>query len=123
MLGSEDSIFRFESALDWSATAVARLGYASGNTLLYAFGGGAWADLTFNISAGLLGSGLEVEATDTVAGWTAGLGVEHALSDRLSVRVEYSHVDLGNGSYFDSSTEMDMKFDAFKIGVSYRFSR
>jgi outer membrane immunogenic protein len=123
MIGSEDSFLRFESELDWSATLVARLGYASGNTLFYAFGGGAWADLTFEVASGFLGGGVGLEATDTVAGWTAGLGIEHALNDRLSVRVEYSHVDLGNGSFFDSTAEMDMKFDAFKIGVSYRFSR
>lgn len=109
-----------ERELDWYATAVARLGYASGKTLFYGFGGVAWADVT--TKAGLLFETAESE--DSHVGWTAGLGIEHALSDNFSVRVEYSHVDLGEGDgllseYVDH--EIDMKFDAVKIGASYKF--
>jgi outer membrane immunogenic protein len=109
-----------ERELDWYATAVARLGYASGKTLFYGFGGVAWADVTSRISTPW-GS---VEGDDSHVGWTAGLGIEHALSDRFSVRVEYSHVDLGTGDgllsdYVDH--EVDLKFDAIKIGASYKF--
>jgi outer membrane immunogenic protein len=114
-----------ERELDWYATAVARLGYASGKTLFYGFGGIAWADVTSSLN--FLGRTV-LEDEESHLGWTAGLGIEHALSDRFSVRVEYSHVDLGEEttSYniadvvsFDK--DVDLKFDAIKIGASYKF--
>jgi outer membrane immunogenic protein len=112
-----------ERELDWYATAVARLGYASGKTLFYGFGGVAWADVTTKVGSILLSDTIDSE--DTHVGWTAGLGIEHALSDRFSVRLEYSHVDLGEGDGLLTEVgldhEVDLKFDAIKIGASYKF--
>jgi outer membrane immunogenic protein len=112
-----------ERELDWYATAVARLGYTSGKTLFYGFGGVAWADVTTKVSSIFAENSIEGE--DTHIGWTAGLGIEHALDDRFSVRVEYSHVDLGEGdgllTEFDVDHNVDVKFDAIKIGASYKF--
>lgn len=114
-----------ERELDWYATAVARLGYASGKTLFYGFGGIAWADVTSRLA--ILGTTL-AEDEETHVGWTAGVGIEHALSDRISVRVEYSHVDLGEettsysvGDFASFDKDVDVKFDAIKIGASYKF--
>ena len=111
-----------ERELDWYATAVARLGYASGKTLFYGFGGVAWADVT--TKATILATET-FESEDTHVGWTAGLGIEHAIDDRFSVRVEYSHVDLGEGEGLLSEVgldhDVDLKFDAIKIGASYKF--
>jgi outer membrane immunogenic protein len=72
---------------------VARVGYAHGNSLLYGFGGIAWGDVD---TSSILDTGETYlsGATDHV-GWTAGVGVDYALSERFSVRVEYSYVDLG----------------------------
>lgn len=66
-------------------------------------------------------------------GWTAGLGVEYAFTDRFIIRAEYSHVDLGEESAclgtvdydvgrssFDNG--VDVEFDAIKIGASYKLS-
>jgi outer membrane immunogenic protein len=124
MDGADDilgPVLASERELDWYATAVARLGYASGKTLFYGFGGVAWADVT--TTATILGQ--NVESEDSHVGWTAGLGIEHAVSDRFSVRVEYSHVDLGEGdgllSDYGAEHEVDVKFDAIKIGASYKF--
>ena len=112
-----------ERELDWYATAVARLGYASGKTLFYGFGGVAWADVTTRVSSIFLSESIESE--DTHVGWTAGLGIEHAISDNFSVRVEYSHVDLGKGdgllTEIGLDHEVDLAFDAVKIGASYKF--
>lgn len=114
-----------ERELDWYATAVARLGYTSGMTLFYGFGGVAWADVTSKLN--VLGSTV-LEDTETHVGWTAGLGVEHALSDRFSVRVEYAHVDLGEetttydlGRLGTIDKDVDVKFDTIKVGASYKF--
>jgi outer membrane immunogenic protein len=66
----------FEQDLEWYATGVGRLGYAYDQVLIYGFGGVAW---------GKVGSVLDLgsDAAQHV-GWTAGLGVEYALSERLA---------------------------------------
>jgi opacity protein-like surface antigen len=85
----------FEHDLDWYATGVGRLGYAHNQILIYSFAGVAWGKVesVFDLGAG---------AADHV-GWTAGLGLEYALSDRLSLRLEYSHVDLGRETISNSA--------------------
>jgi outer membrane immunogenic protein len=113
--------------VDWYATAVGRLGYARDSFLFYGFGGVAWSKLETEIPS------LNFKGDTTFVGWTAGLGVEYALSNSLSLRLEYSHVDLGNettlhdrsifddGRTFIDNNEADLAFDVVKIGASYRF--
>lgn len=128
--GSDDvglfGLVRSERELDWYATAVARLGYASGKALFYGFGGVAWGTVETTLSVPLFNASVSGESDHV--GWTAGVGVEYAMTDRFSVRVEYSHVDLGEetttlnlGHGFSVDDEVDLSFDAIKIGASYRF--
>jgi outer membrane immunogenic protein len=102
--------------LDWYATAVARLGYSFGDMLVYGFGGVAWGD----VQLGFIGFNSE----ETHVGWTAGLGVERALSDNFSLRLEYAHIDLGTDDHFTSvcdGCEGSAEFDVVKVGVNYKF--
>lgn len=127
--GSGDALFglvKSERELDWYATAVARLGYASGKALFYGFGGVAWGTVETTLSVPLVGA--SVSGDSDHVGWTAGLGIEYAMTERFSVRVEYSHVDLGEetatldlGHGLSVDDEVDLSFDAIKIGASYRF--
>jgi outer membrane immunogenic protein len=107
--------------LDWYATAVGRLGYAYGNTLLYGFGGVAWGEIKTKLDAD--DDHLRDDATHV--GWTAGVGVERALSDRFSVRLEYAHVDFGSEDVFKMTKyedKVDASFDAVKVGLSYKLT-
>lgn len=110
--------------LDWYGTGTARLGYAAGNTLFYGFGGVAWGKVNTAGSryyATFDDDGYSEWSRSTQhVGWTAGLGLEHALSDRLSARVEYSHVDLGEETYTveGSNFTNGMVADAVKIGAN-----
>ena len=102
--------------LNWYGTGVGRLGYAFGNTLLYGFGGIAWGEVMTTIN--------RLVDEETHVGWTAGFGLEHALNNNFSVRLEYSHVDLGGEDAFQaecSTCEIDLSFDVVKAGVSYKF--
>jgi outer membrane immunogenic protein len=122
--GNDSAVFGFvesQRELDWYATLVGRLGYASGKALFYGFGGVAWGTVETTLSSPLFGLSASGE-TDHV-GWTAGVGIEYALDERFSVRVEYSHVDLGEESFSlgGIKDEVDLDFDAIKIGASYRF--
>lgn len=94
----------------------ARVGYASGDTLLYLKGGAAFLNADF--SADYVGencttkadhacgprdpSAFEFGADEMLLGWTLGAGVEFALDAGLSMKLEYQHFDFGDISYSDS---------------------
>ncbi len=111
--------------LDWLATVTGRIGYAMGRSLVYAKGGVAWGELQTDVRFG----GLTVLSGDeTHVGWTAGLGVEHALTDRVTVRIEYAHIDLGSEDHtlkFGGDpvlkSEVEAEFDTLSLGVNYKF--
>jgi opacity protein-like surface antigen len=79
------------------STFTARLGYAFGHTLLYAKGGAAWehtnVDITVNNNPGqhFLSSATGYGEW----GWTAGGGIEYALSPAWSVLLEYDFLGFG----------------------------
>ncbi len=78
-----------ETKSNWLGTARARVGYAFDRILLYATGGGAFG----NIQAGLNGGSF---ASATEYGWTAGAGIEAAIAQNWTAKIEYLNVDLGN---------------------------
>jgi outer membrane immunogenic protein len=113
---------------DWIGTVVGRAGYlVTPNTLIYGMGGVAWGKLNTDVS--ILGfkflSGDEVHT-----GWTAGAGIEQAFGDRITARIEYAHVDLGDetttlrlvggGSSLPDRTNAE--FDMLRLGVSFKLT-
>src|SRR6185295_16112924 len=76
--------------VDWLATLTGRAGLAMGRTLVYGL-----ADVSTHVS--VLGIPL-LSGSDTHTGWIAGFGFEYALSNHISTRVEYSHIDLGSST-------------------------
>jgi outer membrane immunogenic protein len=86
---------------DWLGTARVRIGVAPANGwLVYGTGGLAVADVGASIT----------NADGTIAfpgefhvrpGWTAGGGVEAAIIDNWSAKVEYLYVGLQNHAYFE----------------------
>jgi len=76
----------------WLGTFRGRVGYAINRLLVFATAGGA----TGNISAGLNPPG--TTDSSNVFGWTVGGGLEAALTENWTSKVEYLYVDLGNGS-------------------------
>ncbi len=76
-----------------------RLGYAAGpfgRTLFYAKGGVAWLDDRIDITS----NGVfppQISSFEGVRwGWTAGAGVERALTPAWSMRLEYDYANFGN---------------------------
>jgi outer membrane immunogenic protein len=99
-----------------------RAGYAVGATgswLLYATGGLAigelrgWDSLT------------PASGNDWRAGWTVGAGVETAIAPRWTAKLEYLHVDLGNGQIFNVvpgvPESVSFKADILRAGINYKF--
>ena len=89
----------------------ARAGYlVNERTLAYVRGGLAGTRLRISFDDGAD----PFSETGYVEGWQIGGGVEHALTDKLSARVEYRYSDLGQG---------DLEYDRHQalVGVSYNF--
>jgi outer membrane immunogenic protein len=109
--------------VNWLAGATARLGFAQGRVMIYGLGGLVWGndDTTFVANFFDLTT---VSMKDSVSrlGWTAGLGIEYAVSDRVSTRIEYSHTDFSGKEIFGGSDNVDVTFDAIKFGASYKLS-
>jgi outer membrane immunogenic protein len=116
----------------WTATAAAAFGVAAeGNWLLYGKAGVAFASTGYTDSwsvPGMLPFG--GTASDTTVGWTAGTGVEWAVSNAWSLKVEYDYLDFGKHNVAISEQPfglgvMPMTADRnhinqFKAGLNWR---
>jgi outer membrane immunogenic protein len=88
---------------DLVGTFRGRIGYVTGNWLLYATGGLAYGEVEHKLLETRLtvpGQLRSVSDSATNTGWTVGGGVEWAISPRWSVGVEYLHIDLGTTTLF-----------------------
>src|SRR5690606_35166038 len=107
-----------------------------GRTLLYSKAGGVWSAAKIGYLDTCItapcGNGT-LDASDR-AGWgyQLGAGVEHALTDRWTLRAEYAYFDFGtttitgtavgggsNGRSFN--IDADLYVHSLKIGANYRF--
>jgi outer membrane immunogenic protein len=90
-----------ESGLDTLGTLRTRLGYVTGNDyLIYATAGLAYGSVQTGFSLDLARGttpllAIRASRSRTDYGWTAGAGIEHPVTESLSLRAEYLYVDLG----------------------------
>ncbi|MBR1217201.1 carbohydrate porin [Bradyrhizobium sp. U87765 SZCCT0131] len=111
----------FNTTLDHIGTVRGRVGYAYGTWLPYLTAGLAWGRTVVSINDAN-GDGVDRRAHQQY-GWTAGAGIEVALSGNWSGKVEYSYIDLGAKTYsFDGipATRVDPKLQMVKVGLNYR---
>ena len=101
----------------------ARLGVAFGNLLPYITGGVALADNKYTINH----IGGQGSFSKTLVGWTAGAGVEYALSNNWTARVEYRYTDYGSTSarplagFPNEEYTGKTKTQDIRLGLSYKF--
>jgi outer membrane immunogenic protein len=110
----------------WQASVRGRAGVTFGPALLYATGGVAFANLRHDLS---VGGGPVERFNDTKTGWTAGAGVEYALSRNWSTRLEYRYTDFGTITNVSAAAapgftyQHEPRFHTVRLGVSYRFGQ
>lgn len=84
----------------WLATFTPRIGYSWDRWLAYVKGGYAIAAVTASgtASGSVFGSpvNVSIDHRERVDGWIIGAGGEYALSENLSVGLEYDYMDFGN---------------------------
>ena len=101
----------------WLGTTRGRVGYAFGSLMPYVTGGAAYGDIKMD-QAGRTDS-------TTRLGWTAGAGVEYALSKNWSAKVEWLHLDLGTATFMGAASNTPVstpaKDDIVRAGINYHW--
>lgn len=107
-----------DTEVNWLATVRGRFGYAYGPVLPYMTGGLAIANADAKLSGALSGSD-----SNTHLGWTIGAGLDWAISDRISAKVEYLYMDFERKSYNLGAVTARGRGDlhTVKAGVSWHF--
>ncbi|MGB8278766.1 MAG: outer membrane protein [Methylovirgula sp.] len=121
-----------QSQVDWWGTARARLGYAFGNILPYATGGFAYGRVQTSYDywdVGLPSESYSYSSTQT--GWTAGGGVEYAITHNLTLKAEYLYTDLGSFNFYTheacvasclgSNSRIQTTFSTVRAGLNWKF--
>jgi outer membrane immunogenic protein len=100
--------------LDWLGTARLRFGVPIGNILPFASAGLAWGGVRQDIGDGV------ATINQTANGWTIGAGLESAMSEHISMKVELNYVDFGEVNRVKDGMK-DSDFIMGQIGINYRF--
>ena len=124
---------RLHSRTDFIGTVAPRLGLAWDRVLLYAKGGAACAHDDYwltGVQAHVAGMTFAT-ANETRWGWMVGAGIEYALAQNWSVKVEYNYLDFGTKRIFFTSTglvpqppfdeDIRQKIQVVKVGLNYKF--
>jgi opacity protein-like surface antigen len=116
---------------DFVATLRPRIGWTTGNWLFYATGGLALTDIRDDFA--LSGVGVNYQQSSRInglaGGYAVGGGIEAAITDRLSVKAEYLHIDFDRS--FATTTvnnvpaqlttqSADLKTNIVRVGFNYR---
>jgi outer membrane immunogenic protein len=114
----------------WLDTLRGRVGFSWDRALIYGTGGAAFAGIT--ATACNTGTGACVGNTQTRTGWVAGAGIEYAMWENVSLKLEYLHADFGNSRFFAApamlgpvtivTRDVRLTNDIVRAGINWRFS-
>ncbi len=107
--------YSVHNSSDWNSSLRGRLGYTFDRFMVYGTGGFAMADSTVKLNG---------DKDDTTAlGYTLGAGVEGAVTDHVTARLEYVYQDFGRDKFHVDGTTVktDLDNNVVRAGVSYKF--
>jgi opacity protein-like surface antigen len=111
-------------------TITGRVGYAFNRSLAYAKGGAAWTRTTYELNGNTGALTLGTGSTGMTSwGWTAGGGIEYALTNNWTALVEYGHIDVSSTAVpFPTVSVVNaqnisvrQRIDVVKLGLNYKF--
>lgn len=109
----------------WAGATRVRLGYAADRFLPYIAGGVAYGKVDVTITrTDPSGRKFPNSGSETFVGWTAGAGVDYAVTDNILLRFEYRYTDLGSKNFSFEDTlkhETSYKTNDVRVGVAYKF--
>ena len=94
------SFLEAHERMQWFGTGRARIGFVPMcRVMIYAMGGLAYGNVDYSAQTNFGKGGFStypVSFTETKLGWTAGCGIEYAISRHWSMKAEYLYYDLGD---------------------------
>lgn len=115
------------ASVDAFMTARGRLGFAVDRLMPFVTGGLAVGRVTGTFDSPGLACSCSVD--DTLVGWTVGGGVEYAIDDTWSAKIEYLYVNLGTASISGDNTLApppgdgvgtgDYDFSVVRVGINF----
>jgi len=110
--------------IPWLGTTRLRVGYAFNGILPYITGGAAIAELDANMGGAPFGTAINYNL-----GWTAGGGIEVAITEALRAKVEYLYVNLNGFSCYGpcgaqisgGPISFNPTANVIRAGLNYRF--
>jgi outer membrane immunogenic protein len=111
---------------EWTATATGRVGAAFDRLLVYGKGGIAFAQNrnTFTDAFGVSAA----STNNTRTGWTAGAGLEYALTQNWTAKLEYDYLGFGKETLNFATPNIiyasnaSLNVQEIKAGINYKFS-
>jgi outer membrane immunogenic protein len=121
--------FTCAHSIDWLASLRARVGFTPmDRALVYATGGLAFSDVHHTaLPPGVAPFVFSGSYSDTRVGWALGAGVEYALTNSWSAKLEYIHYGMGSSTAAPgslsaaNSTRVTNSVDTVDVGVNYHF--
>jgi outer membrane immunogenic protein len=101
-----------------------RLGFAIDRYLLFATGGFAWGDPSNTYT--ILGAAPFEGNGSNASGWTAGAGLDYALTDDVFGRIEYRYTDLRTSGFVNVAADAAdstnrAPISDVRVGFAYKF--
>ena len=113
----------YATKMDLLTTITPRLGYTFGNWLVYGKAGLAAGRVESVLTNGLEpGPPAILQERTWQVGWTAGLGVEYAITKNWVLGAEYNYYDLGSERYGGWAANNGISLLAVDYNVDVRFS-
>jgi outer membrane immunogenic protein len=114
--GADDRFAPWKFSNPWFGTLRGRAGFLLNNTtLFYATAGLAYGELRAQSTV----TGLSQSKVHP--GWTAGVGVEMAITGNWSAKVEYLYVNLYDRAYSVTGASNGIDASILRMGLNYRF--
>jgi outer membrane immunogenic protein len=121
-----------QAKTDWLGTARVRAGFAFDRALVYGTGGLAFGNVKGSAAASLnTGAAWAGSKSDTAVGYAVGAGVEYALTNNLTTKVEYLYYNLGDqktaltasgpAGGFTIGSKAKVDGNIVRAGLNYKF--
>lgn len=107
--------------MDAFGTLRGRAGVVFGQVMPYVTLGAAWGRGTASVTTA--GDVVTSQSKNHI-GWAAGVGLEAAATENITVKAEYLYVDLGTQTYNGlpgGDIDATQRFSVVRAGVSYKF--
>ena len=123
--GSDSFGNSINTKTEWTSTVTGRIGAAFDRLLVYGKGGVAFAEDQSTLNDVFGGS---ASTTFTRTGWTAGAGLEYALSQNWTAKIEYDYLGFGSQNlnlptpaFPTYTSNATLNVQEVKAGINYKF--